>query len=161
MTNTWEQGKLRQFVYYKTSNVILNNLNNNGKYCVYGANGIVGKINIEPINENYISIIKDGAGAGKVRLLPKNTHILSTMGAILSLNLDKTDIRFVYFLLSKGNYLMSEVSGSTIPHIYFKDYGQKEYSIPIIQEQTKLSSLFTHLDSLITLHQRKRITRTL
>ncbi|MBT1335171.1 restriction endonuclease subunit S, partial [Mycoplasma bovis] len=45
-------------------------------------------------------------------------------------------------------------------HIYFKDYGQNIYNLPSIPEQSKISSLFTYLDSLITLHQRKRITRT-
>ncbi|MFE8329378.1 restriction endonuclease subunit S, partial [Mycoplasmopsis bovis] len=42
-----------------------------------------------------------------------------------------------------------------IPHIYFKDYGQNIYNLPSIPEQSKISSLFTYLDSLITLHQRK------
>ncbi|WFQ92151.1 hypothetical protein MFERI14815_00768 [Mycoplasma feriruminatoris] len=152
-TNAWEQEKLGKLVFYKTSSIILNNLNNNGKYCVYDANGIAGKIDIEPVSEEYISIIKDGAGAGRVRLLPKNTHILSTMGAILPLN--TTDIKFVYFLLSKNSHLMKEASGSTIPHIYFKNYSQNIYIVPCNKEQYKISSLFSNLDSLITLHQRK------
>ncbi|WFQ93837.1 restriction endonuclease subunit S [Mycoplasma feriruminatoris] len=150
-THTWEQEKLGKLVFYKTSSIILNNLNNNGKYCVYDANGIAGKIDIEPVSEEYISIIKDGAGAGRVRLLPKNTHILSTMGAILPLN--TTDIKFVYFLLSKNSHLMKEASGSTIPHIYFKNYSQNIYIVPCNKEQYKISSLFSNLDSLITLHQ--------
>ncbi|UKS54462.1 hypothetical protein D500_00820 [Mycoplasma feriruminatoris] len=150
-THTWEQEKLEKLVFYKTSSIILNNLNNNGKYCVYDANGIAGKIDIEPVSEEYISIIKDGAGAGRVRLLPKNTHILSTMGAILPLN--TTDIKFVYFLLSKNSHLMKEASGSTIPHIYFKNYSQNIYIVPCNKEQYKISSLFSNLDSLITLHQ--------
>ncbi|WFQ92992.1 hypothetical protein MFERI14822_00785 [Mycoplasma feriruminatoris] len=152
-THTWEQEKLGKLVFYKTSSIILNNLNNNGKYCVYDANGIAGKIDIEPVSEEYISIIKDGAGAGRVRLLPKNTHILSTMGAILPLN--TTDIKFVYFLLSKNSHLMKEASGSTIPHIYFKNYSQNIYIVPCNKEQYKISSLFSNLDSLITLHQRE------
>ncbi|WFQ95509.1 restriction endonuclease subunit S [Mycoplasma feriruminatoris] len=152
-TNAWEQEKLGELVFYKTSSIILSNLNNNGKYCVYDANGIAGKIDIEPVSEEYISIIKDGAGAGRVRLLPKNTHILSTMGAILPLN--TTDIKFVYFLLSKNSHLMKEASGSTIPHIYFKNYSQNIYIVPCNKEQYKISSLFSNLDSLITLHQRK------
>ncbi|WP_429993904.1 restriction endonuclease subunit S, partial [Mycoplasmopsis bovis] len=48
-----------------------------------------------------------------------------------------------------------ERNGSIIPHIYFKDYGQNIYNLPSIPEQSKISSLFTYLDSLITLHQRK------
>ncbi|SYV96258.1 restriction modification system specificity subunit [Mycoplasma putrefaciens] len=130
----------------------LKDLTHNEKYDVYDANKIAGKTNNQPITEEYISIIKYGAAAGTTRLLPKNTMVLSTMGVILANN---SNIRFIYFLISSKSNFSKEINGSTIPHIYFKDYGKKIYCIPFINEQSKISSLFYNLDSLITLHQRK------
>ncbi|WP_235684355.1 restriction endonuclease subunit S [Mycoplasmopsis bovis] len=123
-----------------------------GKFDVYDPNKIVGKTDAEPFRSDYISIVKDG-DAGRIRLLPKNTMILSTMGALIAKDPFKID--FLYYMLNAINDLARERNGSIIPHIYFKDYGQNIYNLPSTPEQSKISSLFTRLDSLITLHQRK------
>ncbi|MBT1395499.1 hypothetical protein FCM73_03510 [Mycoplasma bovis] len=126
-----------------------------GKFDVYDPNKIVGKTDAEPFRSDYISIVKDG-DAGRIRLLPKNTMILSTMGALIAKDPFKID--FLYYMLNAINDLARERNGSIIPHIYFKDYGQNIYNLPSIPEQSKISSLFTRLDSLITLHQRKLLS---
>ncbi|MBT1343588.1 restriction endonuclease subunit S [Mycoplasma bovis] len=126
-----------------------------GKFDVYDPNKIVGKTDAEPFRSDYISIVKDG-DAGRIRLLPKNTMILSTMGALIAKDPFKID--FLYYMLNAINDLSRERNGSIIPHIYFKDYGQNIYNLPSIPEQSKISSLFTYLDSLITLHQRKLLS---
>ncbi|WP_427909440.1 restriction endonuclease subunit S [Mycoplasmopsis bovis] len=156
-TNAWEQKKLRNVVSYHSSMMIASDVKKYGKFDVYDPNKIVGKTDAEPFRSDYISIVKDG-DAGRIRLLPKNTMILSTMGALIAKDPFKID--FLYYMLNAINDLSRERNGSIIPHIYFKDYGQNIYNLPSIPEQSKISSLFTYLDSLITLHQRKRITRT-
>ncbi|WP_430224386.1 restriction endonuclease subunit S [Mycoplasmopsis bovis] len=156
-TNTWEQKKLRNVVSYHSSVMIASDVKKYGKFDVYDPNKIVGKTDAEPFRSDYISIVKDG-DAGRIRLLPKNTMILSTMGALIAKDPFKID--FLYYMLNAINDLARERNGSIIPHIYFKDYGQNIYNLPSTPEQSKISSLFTRLDSLITLHQRKRITRT-
>ncbi|WP_429009270.1 restriction endonuclease subunit S [Mycoplasmopsis bovis] len=156
-TNVWEQKKLRNVVSYHSSMMIASDVKKYGKFDVYDPNKIVGKTDAEPFRSDYISIVKDG-DAGRIRLLPKNTMILSTMGALIAKDPFKID--FLYYMLNAINDLSRERNGSIIPHIYFKDYGQNIYNLPSIPEQSKISSLFTYLDSLITLHQRKRITRT-
>ncbi|WP_214469249.1 restriction endonuclease subunit S [Mycoplasmopsis bovis] len=156
-TNAWEQKKLRNVVSYHSSVMIASDVKKYGKFDVYDPNKIVGKTDAEPFRSDYISIVKDG-DAGRIRLLPKNTMILSTMGALIAKDPFKID--FLYYMLNAINDLARERNGSIIPHIYFKDYGQNIYNLPSTPEQSKISSLFTRLDSLITLHQRKRITRT-
>nr|WP_307919764.1 restriction endonuclease subunit S [Mycoplasmopsis bovis] len=111
-----------------------------GKFDVYDPNKIVGKTDAEPFRSDYISIVKDG-DAGRIRLLPKNTMILSTMGALIAKDPFKID--FLYYMLNAINDLSRERNGSIIPHIYFKDYGQNIYNLPSIPEQSKISSLFT------------------
>ncbi len=154
-TNAWEQKKLRNVVSYHSSVMIASDVKKYGKFDVYDPNKIVGKTDAEPFRSDYISIVKDG-DAGRIRLLPKNTMILSTMGALIAKDPFKID--FLYYMLNAINDLARERNGSIIPHIYFKDYGQNIYNLPSTPEQSKISSLFTRLDSLITLHQRKLLS---
>ena len=73
------------------------------------------------------------------------------MGALLPEN---SNIDFDFALLSRYS-LSSGYSGSTIPHIYFKDYGNNDYFVPKINEQEEIGKLFKQIDNLITLHQRE------
>lgn len=107
------------------------------------------------MGENYITIIKDGAGVGRIRMLPKNTAFIGTMGAISS---NKSNLFFIYALLTSKD-LSEQFTGSTIPHIYFKDYGNENYYIPYMKEQEKIGLYFNELDNLITLHQREPKTQ--
>ena len=75
------------------------------------------------------------------------------MGAIKA---EYCEYNFLFFLLEKAN-IGASFSGSTIPHIYFKDYGENNYFVPGSSEQKNIGELFKNLDNLITLHQRKGI----
>ena len=151
-TEAWEQRKLNEIVSYASSSLSAKDAADDGKWNLYDANHLIGKTNLFFVRDDYITIIKDGAGVGRVRLLPKNSAFIGTMGALLPLN---SDLLFDYALLTKAD-LSRKFSGSTIPHIYFKDYGNETYRTPLLLEQQKIGSLFERLDSLITLHQRKQ-----
>ena len=150
-TDAWEQRKLGEICEYHTSSLTAKDVNENGNYDLYDANSLIGKTNKGCMEEDYITIIKDGAGVGRTRLLPKNSMFLGTMGALTSQN---SDLDFLYQLISNAD-LGKSYTGSTIPHIYFKDYRKNIYSIPCFKEQQKIGSYFKNLDHLITLHQRK------
>lgn len=150
-TDAWEQRKLEDLVSYYASNLSLKDAKTNGKYHLYDANNIVGKTNEKPINKEYISVIKDGAGVGRIRMLSKNTLIISTMGGLIAKN---NNLRFIYTLLQRFG-ISENFSGSTIPHIYFKDYGKNSYYIGKSEEQIKIGQFLKSLDNLITLNQRK------
>ena len=152
-TEAWEQRKLNDFVIYLSSSLTISDALENGKYDLYDANNVIGKTNEDPLKTDYITIIKDGAGVGRIRKLPKNTLFIGTMGALLT---NKCNLSFVFSLLTKAN-LSEGFSGSTIPHIYFKDYGNNIYFIPFEKEQIKIGNLFDSLDNLITLHQCEQI----
>jgi type I restriction enzyme S subunit len=55
---------------------------------------------------------------------------------------------FLYCLLSNIDFV-KYVTGSTIPHIYFKDYSTEICFIPSLKEQTKIASFFTSIDEKI------------
>ena len=149
--DAWEQRKLKDFIIYKSSSLTIKDSDINGEYDLYDANSIIGKTNWGQISSDYISIIKDGAGVGRIRLMQKNSAILGTMGALIT---EQCCLKFIFSLLTQ-NDLSQKYSGSTIPHIYFKDYGEDKYYMPNSIEQTKIGDFFYNLDNLITLHQRK------
>ena len=150
-TEDWEQRKLSSFCNYVSSSLTAKDIDDNGRYDLYDANILIGKTNRGCIAENYITIIKDGAGVGRTRLLPSNSMFLGTMGALVPNN---SDLKFLHQLIIKAD-LSKECTGSTIPHIYFKNYGENRYFIPTLEEQHQIGAYFSNLDHLITLHQRK------
>ena len=150
-TDAWEQRKLNEICEYTSSSLSAKNALESGEYALYDANEQIGYVNSFCVSKKYITVIKDGAGVGRIRKLPKNTAFIGTMGALTSKN-NKLD--FLYYLLEKKD-LSKQYTGSTIPHIYFKDYGNDNISISSNEEQQKIGEYFTSLDNLITLHQRK------
>ena len=150
-TDAWEQRKLEDICSYQSSSLTINDIDENGQYDLYDANSLIGKTNKGYMKMEYITIIKDGAGVGRTRMLPKNSMFLGTMGALTPKN---SYLGFLYQLVTNAN-LGKIYTGSTIPHIYFKDYGKLKFCIPSIIEQEVIGKFFNNIDYLITLHQRK------
>lgn len=150
-TGAWEQRKLREFSKYTASSLTVADVDENGIFDIYDANTLIGKTNNIPISTAYISIIKDGAGVGRIRKLPKNTCILGTMGAIYT---DNSDYDFLFLVLENTNFLDLKNEG-TIPHIYYSQYAEKLCFLPNIEEQQKIGEFFSQMDHLISLYQRK------
>lgn len=153
-TEEWEVRKLGEVGEYQSSSLTAQNIDENGKYDLYDANSLIGKTNKSYMQCDYITIIKDGAGVGRTRLLPKFSMFLGTMGAIIP---KKSELYFLYQIITNAN-LGKSYTGSTIPHIYFKDYGKNEYSFPSLAEQSRIGAFFRSLDNLIAL-QEKELTK--
>ena len=67
-----------------TSNLKLSEVvDKNGTYDVYGASGLIGKVDFYHQGEPYVAIVKDGARIGRTMLLPKNSSIIGTMQYLL------------------------------------------------------------------------------
>ena len=84
----------------------------------------------------YIAVIKDGAGVGRVSACDANTSVLGTMQALVP----RKDIERDYlFHLVRSLRLGEGFTGSTIPHIYFKDYGQIIVPLPDLAGQKRIA----------------------
>lgn len=90
--DAWEQRKLGEVTQYATSSLKIADCTDEGEFDLYDANSVIGKTNFNVQTEDYITIIKDGSGVGTVRLLPKNTSFIGTMGAILAKNRDRKSV---------------------------------------------------------------------
>ena len=147
----WEQRRLNEICNYHSSSLTAKDSCTDGEYDLFDVNSLIGKTSTSCIDENYITIIKDGAGVGRTRLLPKNTMFLGTMGALTPKGID---LNFLFQIVSKAE-LGRFCTGSTIPHIYFRDYGKNLFFVPSKREQKPIGDFFSKLDNIITLHQHK------
>lgn len=151
-SGTWERRKLNDITLYKTSSLSASDVNVYGDFDIYDACGVIGKTTTTPHTVPYITIIKDGSGVGKTRMLPANTCFIGTMGGLFPKK--GNDIKFIFSLLGNFNF-SSHVVGGAIPHIYYSDYGNEELEVPPEAEQLAIGDFFLNLDTLISLHRRK------
>lgn len=142
----WEEKQLKEAVKYQSTGVRACDASDDGSYDLYDANGIIGKIDSCASDEPYVSIIKDGSGVGRVRMMPKQSNVLGTMGCITVK--DENDIQFIFSHLQTKDFKNHIISGA-IPHVYFRDYGEDPLSVPSFPEQQKIGEFFKQLDELI------------
>ena len=143
----WEEKKLGDVSVRGTSNISANQLeDNNGDYKIYGAAGHLKNIDFYTEEDCYVAIVKDGAGAGRIMLLEAKTSVLGTLAIIKAKQ--GNDINFLYWLIQTINF-RKYVVGSTIPHIYYRDYQAEKLRIPSLSEQTKIANFLSFIDSKI------------
>lgn len=143
----WEEKRLGDICQKRFSNISANALTaNNGAYKIYGATGILQYVSFYNEEDPYISIVKDGAGVGRILLCEKKSSVLGTLDIIKPTG--DGDLNFLFYLLSTINF-KKYATGSTIPHIYFKDYSKEWIKIPHLEEQEKIASFLSNLDQKI------------
>jgi type I restriction enzyme S subunit len=143
----WEEKKLNEVANKKSSNISANKIEDNfGDYIIYGASGILKKVDFYKEEDDYISIIKDGAGVGRLLYCKGQSSVIGTM-EIIRPN-EGIDTYYLYCLLSNIDFV-KYVTGSTIPHIYFKDYSSEICGLPCLEEQNKIAFFLTAIDDKI------------
>ena len=125
-------------------------LQEQGKFPVYGASGIAGYLDFYEQENEYIAIVKDGSGIGRVSFQKGKTSLIGTMQYILPKK--GYDIRYIGYCLQSLD-LSKYKQGAAIPHIYFRDYGERFVNITEnLQDQrrivSRLDSAFSHIDEL-------------
>ena len=140
----WNQYKLKELLTVKSSGISINQMEeNSGEYPLYGASGFIKNIDFCEMESDYISIVKDGSGVGNLSYHEKNSSIVNTSQYLLPKK--NFDIHFLYYQLQTLN-LLKYVNGSSIPHIYFKDYCIEKVAVPSLPEQQKIGKLFVDTD---------------
>lgn len=121
-----------------------------GKYPVFGASGIAGYLDRYHQKKEYIGIVKDGSGIGRVAFYPAESSLIGTMQYILPK--EDYDIRYIGYCLQSLD-LSKYKQGAAIPHIYFRDYGEQLVKVTDNWEEqhsivSRLDSAFSHIDAL-------------
>lgn len=140
----WEEKTISEICTKKSSNISANKIEENfGEFIFYGASGVLKKVDFFREENDYVSIVKDGAGVGRLLYCKGKSSVLGTLEIISpKVNLDTY---FLFCLLSNIDFT-KYVTGSTIPHIYFKDYSLEKCGVPCIEEQTKIASFLSAID---------------
>jgi type I restriction enzyme S subunit len=143
----WIMKRLGEVASKKSSNISANKIEDNfGEYIIYGAAGILKHVDFYEEEHDYVSIIKDGAGVGRLLYCNGKSSVLGTMEIIRPKEALTT--YFLYCLLSNIDFA-KYITGSTIPHIYFKDYSNELCGIPCLKEQTKIANFLYAIDAKI------------
>lgn len=143
----WEEKTLGSISEKKSSNISASSLEgNHGNYIIYGATGVLKKVDFYREEHAYVSIVKDGAGVGRVLICEPKSSVLGTLDIIVN----KPDVN-LYFLYSciENIEFAKYIAGSTIPHIYFRDYSKELLAVPCIEEQTKFANFLSAIDDKI------------
>lgn len=93
--------------------------NMDGSYPIFGASGLIKKINTYDQKAEYVAVVKDGAGVGRTMLLPAYSSVIGTLQYLIPN--DNFNAKYLYYAV-KSRHLEKYYTGSAIPHIYFKDY---------------------------------------
>ena len=149
----WTTTTIKSISTHKSSNISLDSLKNNvGNYNLYGASGLVKKINFFTEFDDYLAIVKDGSGVGRIFYCEKNSSVLGTMSIIKASN--QVDLKYLYYVLSNVSFKFC-IIGSSIPHIYYKDYSQQKIQNPSLPEQQKIANFLSSIDDQISIVQQQ------
>lgn len=153
----WKDKRIEDATTKVTSSISANSLEgNSGCYSMYGASGLLKTVNFYTEEEPYISIVKDGAGVGRIFLCEAKSSVLGTLDIIKPVK--GNNLVFIYYLLGKIRY-SKYITGSTIPHIYYRDYLKEKISVPCLEEQQKIANFLSAIDKKID-QVNQQITQT-
>lgn len=145
--------KLKDICEKATSNITQKDIESRmGIYPIYGASGFIKNIDTYAMSSAYIGIVKDGAGVGRVMLLPAKSSIIGTMQYIMPKR--GINISYLYYLLDSMK--LSKYSlGAAIPHIYFKDYGNEHIKAYSESDQQRIADELDKVSELIEKRQQQ------
>jgi type I restriction enzyme S subunit len=152
--------KLKYVAKSLPSSLKLSDVLETGDYPVYGASGLVGYLNEYGFDNEYIGIIKDGAGVGRNAIFRSFSSVLATMAYIVPRDEKLIDLKFLKYSLDGLDLANSIGDKATIPHIYFSEYGNKKVINLKIASQKKIASFLDNkinvIDELVS-NQEKQI----
>ena len=123
-----------------------------GDYPVYGASGYIGNVDFYQRKKPYVAVVKDGAGIGRAMLLPAESSVIGTMQYLLP----KSVVLPEYlFYVVKHMHLEKYFSGATIPHIYFRDYQNEEFTLDDLNKQHEVVTTLRKVESVIENRQQQ------
>ena len=122
-----------------------------GKYPVYGANGVCGYLDYATISAPAILVVKDGSGVGNVLYTNGDCSVVGTLNYLQPKK--GVSAKFLYFVLKRFNFQPYK-TGMAIPHIYFKAYSKTRIFCPDYEEQTRMAASLSRIEDKIALEER-------
>ncbi len=127
-------------------------LDKTGGFPIYGASGYIGNVDFYHQENEYVAIVKDGAGIGRAMFLPAMSSVIGTMQYLLPK--DNILPKYLYYVV-KYMHLEKYFTGATIPHIYFKDYKNEEFNCESIGKQQQIITALENAEKIIDLRKQQ------
>ncbi len=127
-------------------------LDKTGDFPIYGASGYIGNVDFYHQENEYVAIVKDGAGIGRTMFLPAMSSVIGTMQYLLPK--DNILPKYLYYVV-KYMHLEKYFTGATIPHIYFKDYKNEEFNCESIEKQLQIITALENAEKIIALRKQQ------
>ena len=127
-----------------------NQLDGEGIYKVYGANGLCGYTKTPSISGDSILIVKDGSGVGNVSYVNGDYSVIGTSNYLTAK--ESFSLRYIYYCLMVFNFQPYK-TGMAIPHIYFKDYGKAKIYCPKREQQENIAAILYIIEHKINMEK--------
>jgi type I restriction enzyme S subunit len=135
----WEKKKLGEICkIYQPKTITLNELKKNGRYKVYGANGVIGYYDKYNHENPEVLITCRGATCGTVNISEPFSWITGNAMVVSPLSND-LDKEYLFYFLKKSD-LLSTISGSAQPQITRAPLSPVEVYIPAIEIQKRIAA---------------------
>lgn len=135
----WTIKTLGEVCVSTNSNITFKNIQDKkGDYPIYGASGVVAYVDFYTKENQSLGIVKDGAGIGRVFLLPPKASVIGTLHYVE--NNDDLNLKYLFYFLQSIN-LARYITGSAIPHIYFRDWKKEQIPLPPLEIQKQIVKL--------------------
>ena len=149
-TDVWEQRKLKELVHSVGTGKSKYNLSDYNKYPILGSRNIIGYDSSYDYSGDFILTARVGEYAGELYRYKGTVKITDN-----TVYLQGSDLDYLFYLLKKFN-LKKLSFGSGQPLVKASELSNLDLFVSNNKtEKKKISDLFTNLDNLITLHQRK------
>lgn len=137
MPIAWGKCRLKNVCTSFNSNITTAIINKeHGNYKIFGASGLIGYIEFETMQDEYLGIVKDGAGVGRIGSYPSHSSLLGTLAYIIPN--DGINMNWLKYVIENMN-LGESIDKTTIPHIYFSTYGNDYIPFPSPDEQQAIA----------------------
>ena len=133
---------------YQPKTITSKEIQKDGKYKVFGANGIIGRFDNYNHEDAEVAVTCRGATCGNVNFTEPKSWITGNAMVVKPKNKD-IDKPFLFYLLQNSD-LKSVISGSAQPQITRKKFSSLKIPLPPLEEQkqivAKIDAVFTEID---------------
>lgn len=164
----WQLKKLGEVCeMYQPKTISTKQLIENGKYLVYGANGIIGKYNDFNHSESELLVTCRGASCGSVNISEPYSWINGNAMVVRPKDENQINRRFLTYFFKVKGIINSAISGSAQPQITRTTLIPINFPIPPLPEQqaivAKIEELLSELENgkqqLLTAQQLLKVYR--
>jgi type I restriction enzyme S subunit len=141
--NLFDISRPKQWKTISSENFIID-----GKYSVYGANGIIGKTNTYNHSEETILITCRGATCGTINLSEPYSYVNGNAMALDDLDKSKINTKYLFYYLQSYNF-SNVITGSAQPQITRDSLKKVEILAPNLETQDKIVAILDKAKNLI------------